>query len=115
MTFAFLTIHPVKMDGIPIPGSSRGLPTGEMDKTRFIHACGSDGYTRLDARTGRSKQAQAVADHLHRLRSIRKYAGFEIHDGEIRKSLCVAAYKITEYRADGVSYEPLPLSAACPT
>lgn len=114
MTFAFLTIHPLELDGIPIPGSKRGLPTGRTDISKFIHACGSDGFARLDARTKRDRQAAEASRHVHSLRNIRRYAGFEIHVGEIRKSQCVAAYKITEYRDDGVSFEPLPIAAACP-
>ena len=114
MIFAFLTIHPLELDGIPTPGSKRGLPTGRTDTSKFIHACGSDAFVRLDGRKRRELQLAQVMDHLHSLRAIRRYAGFEIHEGEIRKSRCVAAYQVTEYRDDGASYKSLPLTAACP-
>ena len=134
MTFAFVTIHPIKMDGIPRPGSQRGLPTGERDTENYIHAGGSDGYLRLDGRFGRARQLAAIMDYIHRHRKIHKFAGFEIHVGEIRKSRAVACYRVTGDHASrrefdvnnepvevagppvatGVSYQSIPLSKAAP-
>lgn len=116
--FAFLTIHPNELDGKAINGSSRGLPTGRIDTSRFIHACGSDSVVRLDGRFSRFRQLRQIMDHIARMRKIRRYAGFEVHVGSIRKSRCIAAYQITEYREgdveQGISYKSIPLSLACP-
>ncbi len=95
--FARLTIHPIKMDGVPVPGSKRGLPTNEIDTTKFIPACGSDSFVYLDGRWKRERRLQHVMEAIHRLRGIRRYAGFEIHHGTIRESKVIAAYRITEY------------------
>lgn len=108
MTFAYMTIHPLKMDGVPITGSPRGLPTSESDTDAYIHACGTDGFLRLDGRCSRTNQLAAVMDYIHRHRKIHKFAGFEIHHGEIRSSRCAAAYRVTSYNEDGVSYQRLP-------
>lgn len=108
MTFAYMTIHPLKMDGAPRPGAPRGLPTGESDTDRYIHACGSDSFLRLDGRRSRARQLIEVMDYIHRHRKIHKFAGFEIHYGEIRSSHCVAAYRVVSYNEDGVSYQSLP-------
>lgn len=134
MTFAFMTIHPIKMDGIPRPGSQRGLPTNEVDTEHYVHACGSDGFLRLDGRCGRVRQLMAVMDYIHSHRKIHKFDGFEIHVGEIRKSRAVACYRVTGYHesrhefdannepvpvagppvATGFSYQSIPLSKAAP-
>lgn len=114
MTFAFMTIHPIKMDGIPRPGSKRGLPTNEVDTENYIHACGSDGYLHLDGRLGRDRQLMAIMDYIHRHRKIHKFAGFEIHVGEIRKSRATHCYRVIAYNEEGVSYQSIPLSKAAP-
>ena len=95
--FARLTIHPAKLDGVPVPGSKRGLPTNEVDKTKFIPACGSDSFVYLDGRWRRERQLRYVQEYLHRHRNVRRYAGFEIHQGTIRNSRAIVAYRITGY------------------
>lgn len=108
MTFAYMTIHPLKMDGIPRPGSRRGLPTNEWDTDAYIHSCGTDGFLRLDGRCRLDRQLDDVMDYILRLRGIRSYAGFEIHCGEIRQSRCVAAYRVIDCAEGGISYQQLP-------
>lgn len=75
-----------------------------------------------------------IMDYINSRRSVRRFAGFEIHVGEIRKSQAVACYRVISYNesrhelddnnepvavagppvASGVSYQSIPLSKAAP-
>ena len=118
MIFALLTIRPVKMDGVPVPGSSRGRPTNELDHTRFVHALGTDSYIRLDGRKRRQAHIGKVIDHIVRLRKNfpdgSRFAGFEIHTGSILNSKCVACYLLLGEGPIPAGYQLIPLSNACP-
>ncbi len=106
--FAIMTIHPLKMDGVPTPGSPLGRPTNETDTTRLIHSCGTDSFHKLDGRKTNKNRRNDALTYVHGMRKIRKYAGFEIHRGDLRSSTVVEAYRVTDIHEDGLTYQSLP-------